>query len=280
MGQNINIDAALLDTLTAIASQAAAAILSIPREHLDERRKLDYSPVTAADEAAEAVILRGLSQHLPGVPVISEEQETHPPLGHVPPAFILVDPLDGTRDFTAGRDEYTVNIAVIVDRRPVAGVVFAPALGLGWRGIAGHGAQRLALTPGAPATDASISAIATRQFGDEPVATVSRLHLDDATRGFLTLIPRATCVSSGSSVKFCRIAEGAADIYPRLSPTREWDVAAGHAVLVAAGGVVTDPHGRPMLYGRAEDHFGVPGFIARGDPGWPLPVADAPMPQA
>jgi 3'(2'), 5'-bisphosphate nucleotidase len=259
---------ARLNELTAIVSQAAAAILAIEPAGLGTRQKADLSPVTLADEAAEAVILRGLALIAPGVPVVSEEADARRRSSPPGASFILVDPLDGTREFVAGRGEYTVNLAVIVDGIPVIGLVAAPALGLIWRGVCGSGAERLRLAPGAdPAEAREIVAIHTRAHpGDGLVAAVSRSHFDPRSAALLAGLPIIGQIVCGSSVKFCRIAEGTADIYPRLAPTCEWDIAAGHALLSAAGGTVTDPHGAPLSYGRCADEFRVPGFIAWSSP--------------
>jgi len=259
--------AARLAELTAIVSRAAAAILAVEPDRLGMRQKADLSPVTLADEVAEAVILRGLAEVAPGIPVVSEEAAG----GHAPPPganFILVDPLDGTREFVAGRGEYTVNLAVIADSVPVIGLIAAPALGVIWRGVGGKGADRLRLAPGAEPADArEIVAIHTRAGpADGLVAAVSRSHFDPRSAALLERLRITGQIVCGSSVKFCRIAEGEADIYPRLARTCEWDIAAGHAILAAAGGCVTDPHGGVLGYGRAGDGFHVPGFIAWSSP--------------
>jgi 3'(2'), 5'-bisphosphate nucleotidase len=178
--------------------------------------------------------------------------------------FILVDPLDGTREFVEGRAEYTVNVALVRDRTPVAGFVAAPALGLLWRGVAGHGAERLRFASGRAAAVEAI-AIRARPAPERLVIALSRSHLDPDTAAFAEQLPIAERLICGSAVKFCRIAEGSADVYPRLSPTSEWDVAAGHAVLTAAGGTVTRPDGTPLTYGKGGD-FLIPGFMAWGDP--------------
>jgi 3'(2'), 5'-bisphosphate nucleotidase len=249
----------LLDKLTAIAAQASATILEA-RANLGLRTKPDGSPVTAADEAAEAVILEGLARVMPGMPVITEEQT-----GRAIPAagasYVLVDPLDGTKEFIAGRDEYTVNIAVVSKGVPALGIVVAPAQGLAWRGVVGHGAERLRITPGA---GAPVTIRTRKRPSDEILAAVSRSHLEDRTREFLSRFANVKMVPSGSSIKFCRIAEAEADVYPRLAPTHDWDIAAGHAVLAAAGGAVFRPEGGPPIYGSAE--LLIPGFIAWGDP--------------
>jgi 3'(2'), 5'-bisphosphate nucleotidase len=254
-----------LDELTDIVSRAAAAILAIDRSKVEWRTKDDQSPVSIADEAANAVILEGLALLLPDAPVVSEEAHTRP---SAPPAgFVLVDPLDGTREYLAGRDEFTVNVAIVANGRPMMGVIAAPALGLVWRGVVGRGAERLRLAPGAASQQASErSPIHTRSRPAEGfVALLSRSHLDARTDAFLKRLPIVARMPCGSSLKFAHIAEGSADLYARLAQTCEWDVAAGHAVLCAAGGIVTSPDGSGLSYGRTSD-FHVPAFIAWGDP--------------
>ncbi len=259
---------ALLDDLTTLVSQAAAAILTARATGLDPRSKADQSPVTAADMAAESVILNGLARLLPGVAVVSEEFADTDPPAPLDGSFILVDPLDGTRELVAGRDEFTVNVAVMHAGRPALGIVSAPAYGLLWRGSAGTGAERLRLSPGAPANAASerVAIRTRRRPASGLIAAVSRSHLDAATEALLARLPVTDRLTCGSAIKFCRLAEGGADLYPRLSPTCEWDVAAGHAVLAAAGGAVTKPDGTPLPYGRIAERFRIPGFIAVGDP--------------
>ena len=260
-------DASLLDDLTSMMSQAAAAILSACRGPLDPRRKPDLSPVTAADEAAEAIILDGVARLLPGIPVISEEATDRANLQTIRGEFILVDPLDGTLELLAGRDEFTINLALVRAGFPILGIVAAPALGLIWRTAAGSGAERLRVAPGA-SIDAGVESVAIRTRSLPKagiVATVSRSHFDPATETFLAQISNVTRIISGSAIKFCRVAEGAADIYPRLAPTYQWDVAAGHAVLAAAGGSVTTPERLPLSYRPKTDGLLIPAFIAWGD---------------
>jgi 3'(2'), 5'-bisphosphate nucleotidase len=259
--------AGLLAALTTIVSRAAAAILAARDGALDTRTKPDRSPVTAADDASETVIIEGLAGVLPGIPIVSEEAS-----GRVRPQlhgdrFILVDPLDGTRELVAGRDEFCVNLAVVSGGRARLGIIAAPALGLIWRTAAGGGAERLRLAPGAPASAASEhTPIRPRPWPPTgAAAAVSRSHLDPQTEAFLSSLPQAERLASGSAIKLCRIAEGAADVYPRLSPVCEWDVAAGDAIVSAAGGMVTAPDGKPLAYGRPDAGFIVPGFVAWGD---------------
>jgi 3'(2'), 5'-bisphosphate nucleotidase len=250
--------AEMIDALTDIAARASKAILDVAGS-ADIRRKGDGSPVTAADEASEAVICAGLKQLAPSVPIVSEEQAERPRTDGSG-SYFLVDPLDGTKEFIAGRDEYTVNIAVVTDGVPLLGIVAAPAAGAVWRGIVGRGAERLPIGRGTIAP----RAIHTRpRPGHELLIMISRSHLEERTKVYIGQFPQARLVKCGSSVKFCRLAEGTADLYARLAPTHDWDIAAGHALLAAAGGKVTAPDGAPLAYGSAE--LLVPAFLAWGD---------------
>jgi 3'(2'), 5'-bisphosphate nucleotidase len=253
-------DRRLAEILTAIAIQAAGAIRTFDCRSVTTRRKPDQSLVTAADEAAQAVILRHLAEALPGIAVVSEEAGGGQAI--TAEEFLLIDPLDGTVEFLAGRDEYTVNIALVRKGIPAVGVVAAPALGMLWRGAADR-AERLRFSPDGLQHD--IDAIRSRPWPKGPVAAVSRSHLDAASAAFLARLGVTESKAYGSALKFCRLAEGAIDVYPRLAPTSEWDVAAGHAVVAAAGGIVMTPDGGSLSYGRAADGFRVPGFVAWGD---------------
>jgi 3'(2'), 5'-bisphosphate nucleotidase len=257
--------AALLEPLTQLAVQAGAAILAVNRGGMTVEDKSDGSPVTQADLAADRVICEGLTRLFPGIPTLSEERLhlAKPPYAG---ALFLIDPLDGTKEFVAGRQEFTVNIALIVDGRPLLGVVGAPALGLIWRGLVGRGAERLEIKP--DHSTGKVTAIRARRMpeaGQPWVAAVSRSHGDLRSEAFIASRPGAVRQEFGSALKFCRVAEGQADIYPRLSPTCEWDVAAGHAVVVAAGGHVADSHGQPLRFGGSRADFIVPEFIAWGE---------------
>jgi len=254
------VEAALASELTAIVARAAAAILAIPPGAMATRLKTDRTPVTAADEAADRVIAEGLARLLPGVAVVSEESRD--PAAAPAETFALVDPLDGTKEFVAGRGEYTVNLALVTDGEPIAGLIAAPALGLIYRGIVGGGAERLGLDQAV----APVAIRARRAPANGLVAAVSRSHLDADSEAFLARLAIRERITSGSALKLCRIAEGVADVYPRLSPTSEWDTAAGHAIVVAAGGIMTTPSGAPLRYGRAQEDFKIPGFVAWGDP--------------
>lgn len=255
--------AILLDGLTEIAGRAAAAILAVSNPHETARRKPDLSPVTEADEASEAVILHGLARLAPEVPVVSEEAGASRD-GALGRRFFLVDPLDGTREFLAGEAEFTVNIALVEDGTPVLGVIAAPAMGQMWRSGGGSGAQRLRLVTAADAahTDAPVPIKVRPMPSEGAKAAVSRFHRDAPTDQLLERFPGVQRVVVGSSVKFCRLAEGALDLYARQSPLAEWDIAAGHAIVVAAGGTMTAVDGTPLRYGKPD--FRVRGFIARG----------------
>ena len=219
------------------------------------------SPVTEADRAAEDIILAALATRLPRVPVVAEESASR---GETPPVdrdFVLVDPLDGTREFIAGRSEYTVNIALVCGGVPVAGAVAAPDLGQVWWG-AGDRAWKSDFDADAGIPPSGAEPICCRVAPARVVAVASHNHLDDATRAFLADLTLAESRSIGSSLKFLLLAQGEADVYPRFGPTMEWDTAAGHAVLLAAGGSVTTPDGAPFLYRKPGFRNGP--FVARG----------------
>lgn len=253
--------AELLQAMTALAARVALMIRA-PESANGVRHKADGSPVTAADLAAEAAIREALSRLAPALPIVSEEQAERRQTLAVDATHFLVDPLDGTREFIAGRDEYTINIALMTGGAPILGVIAAPALGLIWRGAAASGAERLAFA--ADGTISPPSRVHTRtRPQSECIVLVSRSHLDPRTQAYLDGVPQARTIGCGSAIKFCRIAEGSADLYPRLAPTRDWDVAAGHAIVAAAGGRVQAPDGAALRYGTAE--LLIPGFIASGE---------------
>ena len=267
-GPAIDVDAAaaLMEPLTDIVVAAGAAIIAVSRSTMQIEGKSDGSPVTEADMAADGIIARGLSKLAPHITALSEER-THlaeRPYGN---SFFLVDPLDGTKEFIAGRDEYTVNVALISSGVPLLGIIAAPALGLVWRGLVGRTSERLIVTKDGKTRSAQ--PIRTRPHpapGGPWIVAVSRSHGDERTEAFIAARPGAIRQALGSAVKFGRVAEGGADIYPRLSPTSEWDVAAGHAVVTAAGGRITDSKGAALRFGEAREGFLVPEFIAWGDP--------------
>jgi 3'(2'), 5'-bisphosphate nucleotidase len=231
----------LIDDLAVAAREAGEAILEIVRRGFEVESKQDTSPVTEADRAAELIILAALARAAPGVPVIAEEEVA---AGRIPlhdDTYFLVDPLDGTKEFIRGGDDYTVNIGLIEQGTPRLGVVFAPATGRLHGGCVGDGAwvdQGGGRLP-----------IRTRARGELTTAVASKSHLNQATIDYLkAAVGNCGYLSIGSSLKFCIVAEGEADIYPRAAPTSEWDTAAGHAILLAAGGLVDGPDGEPLRY--------------------------------
>lgn len=252
------------DAFATIASRAGRVILDVYATDFDVRAKADDSPVTAADEAAEMVILSALRALLPGVPIVAEEAVAR---GDVPTLdgrdFLLVDPLDGTREFLARTGEFTVNIALVSGGRPTVGVVYAPVSGTIYLG--GDTARRGAVVAGArflPADAETIHA-RPRPIGGL-VAVASKTHGCERTKAYLAGLRITQCVAIGSASKFGLIAAGEADVYPRFTPTSEWDTAAGHAVLSAAGGAVLTPEGAPLPYGRRAAGFVNGPFIAWG----------------
>jgi 3'(2'), 5'-bisphosphate nucleotidase len=254
---------ALLDDIAEASRAAGEAILEVVRRGFDVEAKGDSSPVTEADRAAELVILAALAKAAPDVPVIAEEEVA---AGRIPAhgdTFFLVDPLDGTKEFVRGGDDYTVNIALVENLTPKLGVVFAPATGRLHGGIVGSGAW---LDEGQ-----GRNVIETRARGGSMTAVASKSHLNQATIDYLEAAAgKCDYVSVGSSLKFCIVAEGGADIYPRAAPTSEWDTAAGHAVLLAAGGLVDGVDGQALRYGKRA--FLNRGFVATS--GWKPPALD------
>ena len=255
--------AALMQPLTDLVIRAGTAILAVNRAAMRIEGKLDGSPVTEADLAADRIIAEGLARLAPQVPTLSEERvnSAKPPYNG---SFFLIDPLDGTKEFVAGRDEFTVNLALVTNGTPLLGIVGAPALGLVWRGLVGRGAERLRLGENSVAEPIHTRPLPRR--GEPWIVAVSRSHGDSRTEAFIAARPGAVRKTLGSAVKFGRVAEGEADIYPRLAPTCEWDIAAGHAVVTAAGGRITDAQGGELQFGRGRADFIVPAFIAWGDP--------------
>ena len=258
--------AALMDPLTALVAKAGAAVLSVNRGRMMIGGKVDGSPVTDADLASDRIIAEGTRATLPrysgAVGGARASRDTA-----LSGSFFVIDPLDGTKEFIAGRDEFTVNLAIVTDGVPLFGIIGAPALGSIWRGLVGHGAQRLAVAP-----DGGVGAaepIATRPFpgpGSQWVAAVSRSHGDSRSDAFIERRPGAVRKPLGSAVKFCRIAEGGADIYPTTRPDRRMGRCgrsrSGHRRRRQGHGRA----GAPLHFGRAREGFLVPEFIAWGDP--------------
>ncbi len=247
---------AILPDVINIADEASERVLHIYQSDFKVQYKEDKSPITAADVASHEIIVRGLRILTPDIPVLSEEGALIPwdERKHWP-RFWLIDPIDGTKEFTQRTGEFTVNIALIENGEPVLGVVTAPVLKEAFWGAKGEGAHKRDRT-----------GKVHRIHGAEPHAVqrvvASKNHLNEGTRDFIEKLGEHELVQAGSSLKFCRIAEGRADVYPRLGPTCEWDTAAAHAVLVAAGGRVETLAGVPLTYGK-EDLLN-PFFIAHG----------------
>lgn len=252
--------------LARIAWRAGEIILRhYKNTSITARSKDDHSPVTSADEEAEAYILERLRTLSPGVPIIAEEEVSSGKVHEIGTRFFLVDPLDGTKEFLNRNGEFTVNIGEISDGRPTRGVVFAPAIGRLFLGDETSGAFELRISPDTEPDFEKLRPIFARSAPVEGlVAVASRSHRDAKTDEYLARFPVSEFVSAGSSLKFCLVAAGEADIYPRLGRTMEWDTAAGHAVLAAAGGSVATIDGRPFVYGKVEEKFANPFFVARG----------------
>ena len=253
----------LLLSVAALVAEAGHDIVRITASDFATRKKADDSPVTDADEAAEAIITRGLEKLMPGVPVIAEEAAARsaPPIPRN--AYWLVDPIDGTREMLAGHDEFTVNVAFVEDHTPVLGVIYAPKRGVLYAG-AGNVAWRAPLAAGAELERRRARPIRVRPRPQRLVALVSRSHFDAASESYLFRMPVAEKLLVGSSLKFALLAEGTADIYARIARINEWDIAAGHALLAAAGGSITTPDGGVLAYGMNERGFLVDGFVAWG----------------
>ena len=244
-----------LETLVRIAQAAGIVVMRHYEAGCDTRVKADRSPVTDADEEAETLILAELALAFPNVPVVAEEEAAAGRVARVGSRFFLVDPVDGTKEFIKRGGEFTVNIGEIVDGAPVSGVVFAPAIGRLFVGAVGEGAFEI--------SGGVTRAIAARAPAEDGlVAVSSKSHPDAKTDALLKSLAVKGNTNAGSSLKFCLVAAGEADIYPRAGHTMEWDTAAGDAVLRAAGGRMTDWDGAPFVYGKAGFHNTA--FIARG----------------
>lgn len=250
----------ILAVLEAAAHAAGEAILAVRARGFAVSAKSDASPVTEADAAADAIIVAALVAAFPEIPIVAEESGLTGSAGEQ--MFFLVDPLDGTKEFVAGRDEFTVNIALVEDGRPILGVVLAPPLQTVWAGGPSGAYRRVAGGAAEP--------IRARPRPSRLVAVASRSHRTAATDSFLAALSLDRVTAVGSSVKFCRIAEGAADIYPCLGRTMEWDTAAGQAVLEAAGGRVRKLDGTRLTYGKpacaTDVAFANTPFVAEGAP--------------
>ena len=247
-----------------IASEAGKVIISYYSPDMNVTRKGDGSPVTEADTAAELLIRDKLDKLLPGIPIVAEESFSAEACNSAPELFVLVDPLDGTREFIDRNGEFTVNIALIEHGRPIAGAVYAPALNRMY--VGGARAFRAEVAPGDPMPPLDrMEQLNTQSYPQSGLrAVASRSHLDPQTEALLSRLPVASRTLSGSSLKFCVMAQGDADVYPRFAPTMEWDTAAGHAVLAAAGGCVVGSDGSPLRYCKTAAGFRNDSFVAWG----------------
>jgi 3'(2'), 5'-bisphosphate nucleotidase len=247
-----------------LAQLAAREIMAVYASDFAVSAKADLSPVTEADALAEKVILKGLAQHWPDIPVLAEEAAAAGRIPEVQSRFFLVDPLDGTKEFTSRNGEFTVNIALIENGAPVMGVVYAPAIQqIYWGEKTFAAGARLA--PQDSLKDVRWERLRVRKANADGLTVVaSRSHMDSATTQYLETCEVKSLTSAGSSLKFCLIAKGEADLYPRFGRTMEWDTAAGQAVLEAAGGSVCTTDGTRLTYGKKERGFDNPAFLAWG----------------
>lgn len=251
------------EALARIAIEAGAVIDGFYRDGCAVTHKADQSPVTEADRAAEAIILARLHEIAPGLPIIAEEEAAAGRIPDVGRIFALVDPLDGTKEFVARSGEFTVNIAIIVDGAPAMGVVYAPAISRLWVADTA-GAWTCDVPPGEDLPQARTRIAARRRPSGGLTVIASRSHGTSRADEYLKDFSVAEKISAGSSVKFCRVAEGSADLYPRFGRTMEWDTAAGHAIVRAAGGRVETLDGRPLSYGKVDRGFDNPDFVVWG----------------
>jgi 3'(2'), 5'-bisphosphate nucleotidase len=252
------------EMLARIALSAGPAVMNAYERGCEVFDKDDGSPVTQADRIAEAIICGQLAQDAPDVPVVAEEAIAAGNPASAGDRFLLVDPLDGTKEFLARNGEFTINIAFIEQGSPIAGAVYAPALARLW--FAGDRAYVCDVPVGGGLPEKKDwRPIRTRAAPSALVVLASRSHVDPDTEAFLARLPVGERLSRGSSLKFCVIAEGRADVYPRFGRTMEWDTAAGDAVLRAAGGIVRNLSGEPLAYGKTRDRLSNGPFVAWGD---------------
>jgi len=258
----------LIDTLCRIALQAGATIMDHYSADISVKQKDDKSPVTAADQDAEDIILPALKIAAPGIPIVSEEESAAGKAYEVGPAFFLVDPLDGTREFINMNGEFTVNIALIENGFPTMGVVYAPAIDRMFYASGPGEAYEQQIAPNHTGDMSGASEpkkLAVRKPDADGLTIIaSRTHRDHKTDEYLAMYNVKEFLAAGSSLKFCLVAAGEADLYPRHGRTMEWDTAAGHAVLAGAGGTVTELDGSPLKYGKLSRGLDNPFFVAKG----------------
>ncbi len=252
---------------------AGSAQLAVLRGGFKVRAKTDASPVTEADTAAEEIILEDLRKTAPDIPVVAEEAASRGEMPAICHRFFLVDPLDGTREFIRAGTDFTVNIALVENGAPVFGIILAPARKELWLTTAPDQALHAPLDPDAPLPGWENIPFAPITTAPAPAdglrAVASKSHMTAQTEDFLKELPVKSLLSAGSSLKFCLLAQGLADVYPRFGPTMEWDTAAGDAILRAAGGITLATNGKPLIYGKAAKGYRNPSFVA-----WARPPAD------
>ena len=266
---------ALARALLPVALAAGRIQMRYFRQGVPIETKADATPVTVADQESEALILAALAELAPDIPVIAEEAMAAGVMPDIGSAFFLVDPLDGTREFIAGRGEFTVNIALVLSDTPVFGLVYAPVTHDLFITTGRRTAMRAKIAPDYVAVDATatLASAGARQVRVRPadpervVVMASRSHMTPETEQFLSRFKVAEHRSAGSSLKFCLVAAGEADLYPRAGRTSEWDTAAGQAILTAAGGRVTTFDGQVLRYGKSTERYRNPDYVAWGD--WP-----------
>ncbi len=253
----------ICQNLCVSAQLAAREIMTVYASDFAITSKADLSPVTEADALAEKVIIAGLKKHWPDTPILAEEAASAGQIPNIEDRFFLVDPLDGTKEFTSRNGEFTVNIALIVKATPVMGVVYAPAIDQMFWGEKGKGAGFASFRVSDALDKVTWSPLQVRKSPAEGLTVVaSRSHMDAETTAYLATRKVKSLSSAGSSLKFCLIARGEADLYPRFGRTMEWDTGAGQAVLEAAGGKVCNVDGTPLMYGKVERGFDNPAFVA------------------
>lgn len=260
----------LVEPLLATTLKAGDVVMDVFNSDFEVFGKADQSPVTEADRRGEEIITAALMELAPDIPVVGEEAKSE---GKCPDisggTFWLVDPLDGTKEFVKKGNDFTVNIGLIQDGHPIMGFVLAPALKKMYWGIVGKGAWIADVDEGKLTNKQAISA--RKADKDNLVIVASKSHRSPELETYLENFPGAENVSIGSSLKLCLLATGEADLYPRLGPTCEWDTAAAHAVLLAAGGIVENPEGKPLTYGKDLKTFLNPWFLCRADKGFNVP---------
>ncbi len=260
--------AELTDALLPAVLEAGRVQMAYYESGVGVERKADASPVTAADQEAEIILLKALALAAPSIAVVAEESSAAGHVANIGASFFLVDPLDGTKEFIKKNGDFTINIGLITDGRPVYGLVYAPAMHQLYVTIGDGHAVETIIAPSSEVCSLRACQVQRLRTRAAPPAGLtaleSRSHRSDATDAFMKSMPIAEVRAAGSSIKFCLIARGEADLYPRIGPTCEWDTAAAHAVLNAAGGCVLQVDGSPFVYGKAAQKYLNPHFVAWG----------------